>query len=78
MRNEILRRRVRTLRLMQAHAAHDGISDRMPRSSSSPMRRRAVVIGLIAWVIADHAAQRRLLAELEARGVTRRSDEDAA
>ena len=32
-----------------------------------------VVIGLIAWVIADHAAQRRLLADLEARGVTRRS-----
>lgn len=33
-----------------------------------------VVIGLIAWVLADHAAQRRLLADLEARGVTRRSD----
>ena len=32
-----------------------------------------VVIGLIAWVITDHAAQRRLLADLEARGVTRRS-----
>ena len=38
----------------------------------------AVVIGLICWVIADHAAQRRLLAELEARGVTRRSDKEAA
>ena len=38
----------------------------------------AVVIGLISWVIADHAAQRRLLAELEARGVTRRSDKEAA
>jgi heme exporter protein D len=34
----------------------------------------AVVIGLIGWVIADHAAQRRLLADLETRGVTRRSD----
>jgi heme exporter protein D len=34
----------------------------------------AVVIGLIAWVIADHAAQRRLLGDLEARGVSRRSD----
>jgi heme exporter protein D len=38
----------------------------------------AVVIGLISWVIADHAAQRRLIAELEARGVTRRSDKEAA
>ena len=33
-----------------------------------------VVVGLIAWVIADHDAQRRLLADLEARGVTRRSE----
>lgn len=33
-----------------------------------------VVIGLIAWVIADHDAQRRLLDDLEARGVTRRSE----
>jgi heme exporter protein D len=32
-----------------------------------------VVIGLVAWILADHAAQRRLLAELEARGVTRRA-----
>jgi len=32
-----------------------------------------VVIGLIAWVLADHDAQRRLLADLEARGATRRS-----
>ena len=32
-----------------------------------------VVLGLIAWVLADHAAQRRLLADLEARGVTRRA-----
>jgi heme exporter protein D len=38
----------------------------------------AVVIGLIAWVIADHAAQRRLLADLEARGVTRRAEKEAA
>ena len=37
-----------------------------------------VVIGLIAWVIADHDAQRRLLADLEARGVTRRSDRSEA
>jgi heme exporter protein D len=35
----------------------------------------AVVIvgGLIAWVLLDHRAQLRKLAELEARGVTRRS-----
>ena len=33
-----------------------------------------VVLGLIAWVLADYAAQRRLLADLEARGMTRRSD----
>ena len=32
-----------------------------------------VVIGLIAWVLADYDAQRRLLGELEARGVTRRA-----
>ena len=32
-----------------------------------------VVLGLIAWVLADHAAQLRLLAELEARGVKRRA-----
>jgi heme exporter protein D len=38
----------------------------------------AVVIALVGWVIADHAAQRRLLADLEARGVTRRSDKEAA
>ena len=37
-----------------------------------------VVIGLVAWVLADHAAQRRLLADLEARGVTRRSDKSEA
>ena len=38
----------------------------------------AVVLGLIGWVMADHAAQRRLLADLEARGVTRRSDKAEA
>ena len=35
----------------------------------------AVIIGgLIAWVLLDHRLQRRKLAELEARGVTRRSE----
>jgi heme exporter protein D len=33
-----------------------------------------VVIGLIAWVLVDHEAQRRLLKDLEARGITRRSN----
>jgi heme exporter protein D len=32
-----------------------------------------VVLGLIAWVLADFRAQRRVLADLEARGVRRRS-----
>ena len=36
-----------------------------------------VVVGLIAWVRADHEAQRRRLAALEARGVTRRSESKA-
>jgi heme exporter protein D len=36
-----------------------------------------VIVGLIAWVLADHRAQRRLLADLEARGVTRRSQRRA-
>jgi heme exporter protein D len=33
----------------------------------------AVVGGLIAWVTVDYRAQRRRLADLEMRGVTRRS-----
>ncbi len=33
----------------------------------------AVVAALIIWVTADHAAQKRALAELERRGITRRS-----
>jgi len=37
-----------------------------------------VVIGLIAWVIADYSAQRRLLGDLERRGVMRRSDRSEA
>lgn len=36
------------------------------------------VAGLIGWVLADHRAQRRVLAELEARGMTRHSARDAA
>jgi len=33
-----------------------------------------VVGGLIAWVLLDHRRQTRILDELEARGVTRRSE----
>jgi heme exporter protein D len=32
-----------------------------------------VIAALIAWVMIDHRAQRRLLGMMEARGVTRRS-----
>lgn len=32
-----------------------------------------VVIGLIVWVAADYAAQKRLIRDLEQQGVTRRS-----
>jgi heme exporter protein D len=33
-----------------------------------------VVLGLIVWVIADRRAQTRALADLDARGVRRRSE----
>jgi heme exporter protein D len=33
-----------------------------------------VVLGLIVWVIVDYAMQRHMLADLDSRGVTRRSD----
>jgi heme exporter protein D len=33
----------------------------------------AVVAGLVIWVILDHLAQKRALADLERRGITRRS-----
>jgi len=32
-----------------------------------------VVAALIAWAVLDHSAQRRILGDLEERGVTRRS-----
>jgi heme exporter protein D len=35
----------------------------------------AVVAALVIWVVADHAALRRTLADLERRGVSRRSAE---
>ena len=33
-----------------------------------------VVAALVLWVLLDHRTQRRSLADLETRGVTRRSD----
>ena len=35
----------------------------------------AVVAALVIWVAADHVAQKRALADLERRGITRRSAE---
>ncbi len=32
-----------------------------------------VVVGLIAWIVGDYAAQRRILGDLDERGVRRRS-----
>lgn len=32
-----------------------------------------VMAALIAWVLLDHSAQRRVLGDLESRGVTRRA-----
>ena len=34
----------------------------------------AVILGLIGWVLVDYRAQLRALADLEARGITRRSE----
>ena len=36
-----------------------------------------VVAALIAWVALDYAAQRRILGDLEERGLTRRSARDS-
>lgn len=37
-----------------------------------------VIVALVGWILADQRARRRELAELEARGVRRRSDRRAA
>lgn len=34
----------------------------------------AVLVGLVAWILSDLKAQRRILADLEAKGVRRRSE----
>jgi len=36
-----------------------------------------VVAALVAWVTLDYAAQRRILGDLEERGITRRSARDS-
>ncbi|HSM19240.1 MAG TPA: heme exporter protein CcmD [Hyphomicrobiales bacterium] len=33
----------------------------------------AILLSLVVWVVADHRIQRRTLADLEARGIRRRS-----
>jgi heme exporter protein D len=33
-----------------------------------------VVVALVVWVVVDHRAQARALADLDARGIRRRSD----
>ena len=37
-----------------------------------------VMAGLVGWILADLRAQRRILADLEARGVRRRSERTVA
>jgi heme exporter protein D len=34
-----------------------------------------IIAGLVAWVLLDRRAQKRFLIDLEARGVTRRSEQ---
>ena len=84
MRNEILRRRVRTMLLMQAEAAA-GRRRHGPWPARHFHRRRLRRGGaassrvLIAWVIARQPARRRARSPIfEARGVTRRSERAAS
>ena len=37
-----------------------------------------IVAAMIAWIFLDHRRQMRILADLEARGVTRRSERTSA
>ena len=80
MRNEILRRRVRTLMLMQAQAAPGAKREHRISGPHAELHRGAYGVArlvhassLIAWIVLDYRAQRRALGELESRGVTRRS-----
>ena len=76
MRNEILRRRVRTLQL------HAGERRELTMETTAHIdfiaaayAAAVIVVGaLIAWVTLDYRAQTRKIAELEMQGITRRSD----
>ena len=76
MRNEILRRRVRTL---QSHA---GERRELTMETTAHIdfiaaayAAAVIVVGaLVAWVTLDYRAQTRKIAELEMAGFTRRSD----
>ena len=77
MRNEILRRRVRTMRMMQAQEVAEARSMNLGPHADFIVAAYAVTVfvvaALIAWVVLDYSAQRRILGDLEERGVTRRS-----
>ena len=74
MRNEILRRRVRTLMLMQAQTRAGRLRRRHESRPARRLHRRRLrawrlssCCALIAWVVLDHRAQKRALGELEAQ-----------
>src|SRR5262249_9540564 len=80
MRNEILRRRVRTLMLTQAERAAKGagimaLGRHAGFSVGAYITAPVVIAGFVVWVPADSAAQKRALTELERRGIPRRSAE---
>ena len=75
MRNEILRRRVRTPAAdagggaaRRARMNHAWISARTRPSSSPPTRWRRVVVALIVWVVLDYRRQQRALRRARSRG----------
>ncbi len=35
-----------------------------------------VILGLMVWIVRDHAMQRRILSDLESRGIKRRSQRE--
>jgi heme exporter protein CcmD len=93
MRNEILRRRVRALQLMQVRATSSDVSAASPASQpvwrilslgpyasfivTSYLVTALVVLLLIAWIANDFRNQKRRLLELEVSGVVRRSGRSA-
>ena len=76
MRNEIMRRRVRTMLMLQAEAAGRDMN-LGPHAAfivGAYGAAALIVAAMVAWVVLDHRRQARALADLEARGVTRRSE----